>query len=257
MLGRTKISRFLSSITPPGANIDISRDCWEWGLEHRTEFYLRAHRYFHTALPRSLVEHRLYYRQDQRSFGEDAFHSLWYQLYINFQPRRVLEIGLYRGQTISLWTLLARHFHRNCSVHGISPLTPAGDSDTAYLKTVDYEQDIKSHFEHFQLPLPNLCRAYSTDPAAHALIASGDWDWIYIDGNHDYDIAKQDWTHCRMAVKPGGLIIFDDAALETGYKNPSFAFPGHPGPSRLIREIDPAQFREIVAVGHNRVFQKI
>ena len=125
------------------------------GLEHRTEFYVRAYRYFSTALPKSLVQHRLYFSQDQRGFGEDAFHSLWYQLFINFRPRKVLEIGLYRGQTISLWTLLARHLRLDCAVYGISPLTADGDSASNYLKTIDYEQDIKSHFNHFQLPLPN------------------------------------------------------------------------------------------------------
>jgi hypothetical protein len=36
-----------------------------------------------------------------------------------------------------------------------------------------------------------------------------------------------------------------------------FATAGHPGPTRLAGEIDRKKFREILQVGHNRVFQKL
>jgi len=54
-----------------------------------------------------------------------------------------------------------------------------------------------------------------------------------------------------------GLIVLDDSALETAYRPPFFAKKGLPGPSRLAAEIDKSIFREILMVGHNRVFQRI
>ncbi|MFZ4600498.1 MAG: class I SAM-dependent methyltransferase, partial [Terrimicrobiaceae bacterium] len=89
------------------------------------------------------------------------------------------------------------------------------------------------------------------------LISSHPWDAIYIDGNHDYEVAKKDWKHCAANVKIGGIIVLDDSGLSTSFRPPAFATAGHPGPSKLATEIDPRAFREILQVGHNRVFQRI
>jgi hypothetical protein len=100
-------------------------------------------------------------------------------------------------------------------------------------------------------------KAYSTDPAAVELISSRLWPLIYIDGNHDYEIALQDWNLCSRQVPSGGVIVLDDAGRGTSYNPPLFAFAGHPGPSRIAQEISSREFREILQVGHNRVFQKL
>ena len=59
------------------------------------------------------------------------------------------------------------------------------------------------------------------------------------------------------AVKPGGIIILDDAGLGTRYRAPHFASTGIEGPSSLAREIDRKIFEGILQVGHNRVFQRL
>jgi predicted O-methyltransferase YrrM len=90
-----------------------------------------------------------------------------------------------------------------------------------------------------------------------ALISKRPWSMVYIDGNHDYEIARKDWEACARSVKQDGIIVLDDAGLTTSFRPPGFATKGHPGPSRLAEEIDRKCFREILQVGHNRVFQKI
>ena len=80
---------------------------------------------------------------------------------------------------------------------------------------------------------------------------------IYIDGNHDYPVARADWELCAAQLSPGGIIVLDDAGLGTAFRPPAFATGGHPGPSRLAQEIDRRAFAEILQVGHNRVFQKV
>jgi hypothetical protein len=182
---------------------------------------------------------------------------MWFLLFREFRPQNFLEIGVYRGQTLSLAALLQRHLGCAGNATGISPFTSAGDSVSKYRGDVDYQQDTLANFAHFSLPKPSLLKAYSTDEVAMKLIASMEWDCIYIDGNHDYEIALKDWEICSRHVKQNGLIVMDDSGLTSSYRPPLFATGGHPGPSKVIQEIDRTKFAEILHVGHNRVFQKI
>ena len=240
-----------------GMAAEISPSEWGDSLNKPTEFYERCFHYFHTRLPQPLREHRAYFETGGRGFGEKSFHVMWFLLFREFAPETFLEIGVFRGQTLSLAALLGHHFKRNGFIQGISPFSPAGDSVSEYRYDVDYYDDTLKNFAHFSLPAPALLKAYSTDEEACKLIASRDWSCIYIDGNHDYEVARKDWDLCAAHTRSGGLIILDDSGLNTKYAPPIFATGGHPGPSRLAQEIDHAGFREILQVGHNRVFQKI
>ncbi len=236
---------------------EITREDWGESLRDPTAFYVRCFHYFHTLLPEPLREHRHYFTQHGRGFWEDAFHVMWFLLFSQFRPAGFLEIGVYRGQTLSLAALLARYFGQECFVQGVAPFCPAGDTVSKYRKDVDYYADTLNNFSHFHLPAPSLLKAYSTDPSAHELISSRPWPIIYIDGCHDYEVARQDWDLCARNLPPGGLIVLDDAGLTTNYRPPRFATGGHPGSSRLAQEVKLAgSFREILQVGHNRVFQK-
>ena len=236
---------------------EIRREQWDGSIQDPTGFYLRCFHYFHTHLPESLRAHRNYFTHGGRGFGEDAFHVMWFLLFNEFQPESFLEIGVYRGQTLSLAALLAQQFHLNCFVQGISPFSSAGDSTSSYRPNVNYYEDTLKNFDRFGLSHPKLLRAYSTDPEVLQLIGSRLWDMIYIDGNHDYDVVRQDWEVCSRNLKPGGIIVIDDASLGTSFRPPGFASAGHLGPSQVVQEIDRSRFRELLHVGHNRVFQKI
>jgi hypothetical protein len=240
----------------PGAADEISRADWEKSLADPGAFYLDCCRYFDRNLPEELREHRRYFTQNRRGFGEDAFHTMWFLLFREFRPASVLEIGVYRGQSLSLAALLARTFKLQCFVQGVSPFSTAGDANSSYRSGLDYLADTLQNFAHFSLPPPSLLKAYSTDEEAQRLIASRAWNAIYIDGNHDYEIVRQDWKLCSGCLSPGGLIVLDDAGLTSNFRPPAFATAGHPGPSRLAREISRPPFVEILQVGHNRVFQK-
>lgn len=235
----------------------LGRADWPRSLSDPTGFYLDCYRYFHQRLPRELVEHRRYFSSGGRGFGEDAFHVLWSQLVGELKPASFLEIGVFRGQVISLVSCLTRMAGRNCDIAGISPFTPAGDSVSNYATGVDYLADTKANFDHFRLPHPQLMRAYSTDPQAVAFIESREWDLIYIDGNHDYEVVLRDWDVCSRSVRPGGVIVLDDSGSTSSYRPPLFATGGHPGPSRLASELDRSRFREVLQVGHNRAFERI
>lgn len=40
--------------------------------------------------------------------------------------------------------------------------------------------------------------------------ADGALDWVYLDGNHNYDVVRGDLALCRAKVRPGGIISGDD-----------------------------------------------
>lgn len=244
------------TLTHPESS-DLRLASWKDSLQDPTKFYLECFRYFHQRLPIELRNHRKYFTSHRRGFGEDAFHVMWFLIFNELQPESFLEIGVYRGQTLSLAAILARRLRLNCFLQGISPFSPVGDSVSEYRKGLDYYADTLANFAHFSLPAPTLLKAYSTDSSAQELIRSRPWSVIYIDGNHDYEVAKQDWNLCAQNLQPHGLIILDDAGLTTDYHPPLFATGGHPGPSRVAQEVDRNRFREILQVGHNRAFQRI
>ena len=222
----------------------------------RNRMHAYMHHYFSQICPPDLRAHRNYFKQGARGFGEDAFHAMWYLLLKEFRPANCLEIGIYRGQVVSLWALLSRLFNFPCSIHGISPFTPAGDHVSTYLANIDYKADTIKNHEAFNLPLPALLSAFSTDNEALALIRSRSWDLIYIDGSHDYEVALVDYEACSAHLTVGGLLVMDDSSLYTNYRPPMFSFAGHPGPSRIVQERVMHELQFIGAVGHNNVFIK-
>jgi SAM-dependent methyltransferase len=235
----------------------MDRAGWGRSLESPTEFYMDCFRFFHQHLPAELRDHRAWFARDRRVFGEESMHVMWFWLFNEFKPSNFLEIGVYRGQVISLMSLLAKMSKRQCEVFGISPFLPVGDSVSKYPEHIDYHANTLENFSHFSQPAPQLLKNLSTDEPAVALIKSRQWDMIYIDGNHDYEVVLKDWAVCSASLKPGGIVILDDAGLGTYYQPPLWATAGHPGPSRLAGQIDRNSFKEIMQVGHNRVFQKV
>jgi len=255
-LYRAKAARALRCVLRQDAT-EHSLAPWSRSLADPTGYYLDCVRVFHgRGFPRIVKQHRAYFLAERRGFGEDAFHVMWWILFRDLRPNRFLEIGVYRGQTLSLAALLQREFAIQGSVTGISPFTPSGDTVSRYRKDVDYLADTKANFGHFGLTNPELVRAFSTDATARERVECEPWDAIYIDGNHDYEVARVDWDLCAVHVRPGGIIVLDDSALGTAYNPPAFATGGHPGPSQVAAEIEGTSFQEILRVGHNRVFKR-
>src|ERR1700730_17134781 len=67
----------------------------------RNALYAFMHHYLLHLAPEEIREHRKYYSQNNRGFGEDAFHAMWWTLLAEYKPGVALEIGVYRGQVTS------------------------------------------------------------------------------------------------------------------------------------------------------------
>ena len=212
--------------------------------------------YYHFKLPKLFKLHRKYFKKRGRGFGEDAFHSMWFYLFKEFKPKNILEIGVYRGQTVSLFSMLSDYFNLDSKIFGITPMNNSGDGVSNYI-SIDYKRDIAENCISFSPLLPKILKAYSTESKAIDFINSKKWDLIYIDGNHDYEVVKSDFEVCSKNLNHGGLIILDDSSLYTDYIPPFYSNAGHPGPSKFANEIKPENFKEVLSCGHNRVFQKL
>ncbi len=226
-------------------------------LKSRNEQYNFFYNYFWNKSPLWLKEHRAYFTQKNRGFGEDAFHAMWHIIFSEYKPKKILEIGVYRGQTISLFRLLSNKLNVESEIHGISPFTSSGDEVSKYINNLNYQFDVIENFNYFNLKQPILHKGFSNETNMIQIINSESWDLVYIDGNHDYEVAKLDFENSSNALKINGLLILDDSSLFTDYKPKFYSTIGHPGPSKVAEEIDPNKFKEILSVGHNRVFQKI
>jgi len=213
--------------------------------------------FFQKEIPRELRDHRQYFEQIGNWCGEDAFHAFWFKLIAEYRPKNVLEIGVHRGQSISYFSLLARHLGYEASVWGLGPLTGDGDSVSSYGDPINYETDIHNSFRKLKLGKAQLFRGFSEDLSSVSFIKSQSWDLIYVDGSHDYEIVKSDVETARSSLSDNGLLVLDDASLESEYLPYSFSFAGHPDPSRVAKEIcGNGSFLEIGTCGHLRVFKR-
>lgn len=207
--------------------------------------------------PKRVQNHRLFFSKSARGFGEDAMHGMWWLLFKEFQPGRVLEIGVYRGQTISLWSMLAQIKKYSIEIWGVSPLSDAGDEVSKY-PSINYEEDINSNHLQFSLPKPNLIKGFSTEPEVIKFVSENSWDIAYLDGSHDVNVVRKDVQSVATSLKIGGLLILDDASLYSMYTPPKHAFAGHPGPSTVAIELlESENFEEIGSCGHNRIYLRV
>jgi len=224
--------------------------------KNRNDIYMYFHQYFHHHLPKEIKDHREYIIKNKKGFGEDVFHAMWYKLIVEFKPTNLLEIGVYRGQVVSNWTLIGKLLNQDMNISGISPFSSFGDSVSEYLKNLDYYQDVQETFEELNLKKPTFIKGFSSDDKAVKYIKNKKWDLIYIDGGHDYEDVLFDYKLCLENLADNGIIVIDDSSLYTDYNPLSFAFKGHSGPSLVAREYADKEMKFLGAVGHNSIYMK-
>jgi hypothetical protein len=205
--------------------------------------------------PQWLRRHRKYFTRQKRGFGERAFHAAWYEVITHFEPTTALEIGVYRGQVISLWQLIAEKHDIKMNIYGLSPMEDVGDSVSSYM-SLNYEEDIKLNFEKFCDTPPKLIKALSTDQSAIEFVKSKTWDLIYLDGGHDLDVVLHDYKLAVDNLRIGGILCMDDSSLFLDFQIDGI-FRGHPGPSKVVELYARTELRHIMTVGHNNFFVKL
>lgn len=123
------------------------------------------------------------------------------QLLVRFReldPYRVLEIGSAYGGTLYHWF---RNLKPGSIVASVDLGNPQMVNHPLWQKWAD-EAGVKLY----------LIVGDSHDFATleRVIDISDQWDFIFIDGGHDYQSVKADWKMYGSLCRPGGLVVFDD-----------------------------------------------
>jgi hypothetical protein len=140
--------------------------------------------------------HRDWVEQNKWGYGDRELHWMW-KLLVDQMPKdfKFLVIGVFKGQTLSLVSLIAQVQMKNCEAIGISPLTNSGDQYSDH-PDIDYFTAIKTIFENFRIKewdRTKIVRGFSDDLTVVKMSAAvGPYDIVYIDGCHDYSVVCSD-----------------------------------------------------------------
>lgn len=233
-----------------------------------------------TAADPLLSAHRRYIEENRLGFGDPAFHSMWRLLLAAAHERfgnvAALEIGVFKGQVVSLWALLAKTQGWPLAVQAITPFEGQPLPGVRWWRALqarlsrrfrerihsgdfypddDYEETVRRLFAHYRLDFDQVrwIRGYSQSAAVLAAVRDDRFHVIYVDGGHTFEAASADLANFGPKVVPGGWLVVDDAACDL----PGTAFwKGHESVSRACRRLPELGFVNVLNVGHNRVFER-
>jgi predicted O-methyltransferase YrrM len=228
-----------------------------------------------------LARHRRHVEENKLGFGDAAFHAMWASLFEaaarRFGAVRALEIGVYKGQVISLWSLLAHELSLDVEVSALGPLAGQPKPRSAFLNKIryrlsrffreqvdnanfyaeeDYPAIIRAHFAYHSLDFSRvkIYRGFSTDTRILSDLAGKDFHIVYVDGDHSYQGALHDFQTFTAKIPPGGWLVADDAGCDL----PGTTFwKGHEAVSRAVQIMPSLGFKNVLNVGHNRIFERI
>lgn len=193
-------------------------------------------------------------------YGEYAFSWNWYLLVQNMPSNfKFLEIGVYCGRILALIKLISQLQEKNAYIYGVTPLSDAGDEYSKYA-SIDYLQIIKHNFakSNVSMDTVQIIQGFSQhENIIKQARDDGNFDIIFIDGCHDYEIVCSDISNYSNMLNIGGYLVMDDASslLEDAYGE----YKGHMGVGKAIRDIldNDSRFVHLFAVAHTRVWKRI
>lgn len=227
---------------------------------------------------RTLLEHRTAIETDSLGCGARAFHWLWHLL-VQEAPRadfKFLEIGVLRGQVISLVSLLAQRRDLPATVVGVSTFDGRGmfmkdDGQFSGPEEIDdhYAQTVLDLYERFGISTPPaLVYGDSTNPETVERVRDyfAPFDVVYVDGSHEYADARKDLLNYAPMVNVGGYLLADDAGLGLNL-HPSGLFAGWPGSTAAFDELlppitpagelpDGSQWAHAGSIAHLRIWRR-
>lgn len=211
-----------------------------------------------------LKSHRDFVVQYGWGYGNRAFHWMW-NILVQHAPDnfKFLEIGVFKGQTISLVSLLNKTYNKNGTIYGITPLSTSGDKYATH-PDIDYEEAIMTIYGRFGLDGEDLqiLQGYSNDEVIIEQTKQiGPFDLVYVDGCHDYDVVVSDLKHYGDMVKLNGYLVVDDASNTLNIPDNLIRlnWRGLPDVTKATNDVllNNPNFKEVFAVGHNRIFKRV
>lgn len=196
-----------------------------------------------------LKAHRDYVEQNVWGFGERSFWWLWKVLLDELpnQQCKLLEIGVFRGATLSLWRILKPQ----AFIIGVTPMDTSGN-----VWDSDYPADIQKIHDDFNLVSPILSKNRSeSNEAIQDCKLFKPFDVVYIDGDHSHLGCLSDLVNYAPMVRKGGYLVIDDAC--TDMHMPWGYFQGIAEVTQATLEyIKEDEWEFITNVVHLRIYKK-
>lgn len=190
--------------------------------ENNPEYHKATHEQFVELVNNDefLNEHRTYVENNVMGFGERSFQWLW-KLIVDEMPSEFnfIEVGVFRGQILSLIKALASATGRNVERYGVTPLDSTGIGWEG-----DYRADIERLHDHFFIPKDyTLYVGLSTDPKIiEQAYNTSPYNICYVDGAHDRESVDSDLKYYAPMVKRGGLLVMDDCNNDLNFPPTGF-----------------------------------
>lgn len=198
------------------------------------------------------------YFENIGGFAQDSWYPMWDILIKELDVENFLDLGVHVGQFSVLPALLGKRCNKEFNIHMVSPFSGVGD------KYSNYEQ--KDYFGIFTKALGDMMvdsckfipyKGLSQDDNIKDRLRGVAFDLMYIDGSHDYEVVKQDIEFYVTGLRPGGIVIFDDAVFYT----PSFdrvQVQGYYDVINAVMEMmdNNSEFEHLFDLTHNRLFRR-
>jgi len=148
-----------------------------------------------------------HWRQHKEKFM-DTYHVMW-QIATEFQPRRILEIGVRTGLSIS--QLLSGYIHEQfnaiervvlCDLFNDGFCSPG--LVRYNLMTLAIPKEVIDKIEFLSGDSKSKIPEFIGDNPDQK------FDYILVDGSHDKDDARHDLSMCHDILDVGGFMLFDD-----------------------------------------------
>ena len=204
-----------------------------------------------------LSDHRTFVEQNGLGFGERSFHWMW-KLIVDELPKEFtfLEVGVFKGQVLSLVKLLADKASKKVKRYGVTPLSNEG----LEWGMEDYKACIDLLHDEFKLAKDyTILQGLSEAPEIIKKAAAISCDVVFVDGGHSEHHVENDLQHYASLVKPGGYLVIDDSC--NSFQMPFGFFQGIESVTRVVdRHLPPVtpnkDWSFLFCVMHNRVYRK-
>jgi len=123
----------------------------------------------------------------------------YYEFVREIKPKKMLEIGVQNGASTKAF-LMAMGINSYGTLVSIDHKNRSGILDAEF-------SDLKDHWRFIQ----GDSHASESVQAAKNQLEEGElYDVLFIDGDHSYEGAKQDFVEYSELVKPGGVVMLHD-----------------------------------------------
>ena len=259
------------TVTISTASVSDIEKWWSDTLVHNTRIldsFTEA-----THAHRLLSEHTHYFKRNDyattKGFGIEALHYMWVLLvndvHAKFGRVKFLDIGVFKGQTLSLIPAICNWKKYECEFVGVTPLTNQGDKYSNYPRC-NYEEEIVHNSAKFGVSVkPNNLIKGLSGMVQNTIRGRGPFNLIFIDGSHDYHDVISDIQLSKDIVEVGGYIVVDDASCNLDMPDKFYSGGnrvsrwGWEDVSRAVEEelVTDTRYKEVFAVGHDRIFRRV